>query len=445
MIMQKISHKFLILSLLVVTSCHISWWECALSTVPSPPVQSYSDNIDTVIAAVKKLAWPQVCQKPAGYPSHLDVASPIQWVVQVLGNMKAAGYDLATLISEIRFYLDTSSKLSAIEQKHQNSILDIQNKILAAGTYVGGRCAANTPFTENITINQSGYKTKGRTLQQVLDDMYGQTTQVLKYYRNLIKQISSNEEYKDNTEFTLAPATFAKDMQNFYNADDIQKCSDEDPQNKAITDSLKKAWTTGWKYPQAIKIWKDAFALLLYRSSQIAWSDTSDPSKDAQIKNIVYSYKGWLSNSKYLINGSNLKEFGKRLANQPIQETIKQTWKRIAYENPGYLFLRQVIPNMVKTRGVTAKAVQVVQSSETENKRAETERSLYSAYAARKAFIWQNKAQDPKTVTSLVQALEELEKARAKIEENTKLACNDVLNKQATNVPHPNCTDFIKS
>lgn len=133
---------------------------------------------------------------------------------------------------------------------------------------MGSRCAGGITFKENITVGTSSYKTNGRTLQQVLDDMYGQTTQVLKYYRNLIKQIAS-QEYSDNTNFTLAPADFAKNMANFYNADDIQKCSDEDPQNQAIKEAVKKAWTTGWKYPQAIKIWKDAFALLLYRSSQL--------------------------------------------------------------------------------------------------------------------------------------------------------------------------------
>ena len=442
--MNNFSYKFFVFSLLVVNSWHISLWECVLSTVPSPPVQDYSNNIDAVIAEVKKLASPQKCEKPAGYPDHLDVASPIQGVVQILWNMKAAGYDLATLVSEIRFYLDTSSKLSVTEQKHQNSILDIQNKILAAGTYVGSRCSGGIKFKVDIVINKSGYKTKDRTLQQVLNDMYGQTTQVLKYYRNLIKQVAS-EEYSDETEFTLAPAWFAKGMADFYNSEDIQKCSDEDPQNQAIKEVIKKAWTTGWKYPQAIKIWQDAFALLLYRSAQVVWAAESDASKDAQIKNIVYAYKGWLSNSKFLINGSNLKEFGKRLANQPIQETIKQTWKRIAYENPGYLFLKQVIPNMIKTnKQSTVRAAQVVSSSQTENKRANTERALYNAYGARKAFVWQNKAQDPKTVTSLIQALEELGKMRAQIEENTKLACDDVLNKQATNIPAPRCPEFMK-
>ncbi len=442
--MNKLPLKISILFLLSINSWQMVWGECALSTVPSPPIQNYASNIDTVIAEVKKLASSEKCVKKSWDPAHLDVALPIQWVVQVFWNMKAASYDLATMVSEIRFYLDGSAKLSDVEAKHQNSILEIQNKILLAGDYVGSRCARGIDFRENITINKSGYKTKERTLQQVLNDMYGQTTQVLKYYRNLIKQVAS-EEHKDETEFTIAPAGFAKEMADFYNSEDIQKCSDEDPQNQAIKEAVKKAWTTGWKYPQAIQIWKDAFALLLYRSSQIVWAAESDAAKDAAIKNIVYSYKGGLSNSKFLINASNLTEFGKRLANQPIEETIKQTWKRIAYENPGYLFIRQVIPNMLKSnKQSTVQAAKVVSSSRTENKRANTERALYDAYAARKVFVWQNKAQDPKTVTSLIQALEELEKMRPQVEENTDLACDDVLNKQATNIPAPRCPEFMK-
>ena len=117
--------------------------------------------------------------------------------------------------------------------------------------------------------------------------MYGQTTQVLKYLRNLIKQIAS-QEYVNEEKFSIAPAGFARDMANFYNSDALQKCSDEDPQNQAIKTAVQKAWTVGWKYPQAIKIWKDAFALLLYRSSQMVGAGTPDPSKDAQIKNILY-------------------------------------------------------------------------------------------------------------------------------------------------------------
>lgn len=43
---------------------------------------------------------------------------------------------------------------------------------------------------------------------------------------------------------------------------------------------------------------------------------------------------------------------------------------------------------MIKTnKQSTVRAAQVVSSSQTENKRANTERALYNAYGARKAFV----------------------------------------------------------
>jgi len=78
------------------------------------------------------------------------------------------------------------------------------------------------------------------------------------------------------------------------------------------------------------------------------------------------------------------------------------------------------------------------------NELAALDRSNYDSYAMRKVFVGQNKEQDPKTVVGLVQSLEELSKARPTIEENMKVACNDVMNKESTNIPHPTCTDFMK-
>lgn len=58
-------------------------------------------------------------------------------------------------------------------------------------------------------------------------------------------------------------------MRGFYSSENLQKCHDEEPKNKKIMEVMKEAFATGWKYPQAIQIWKDAFALLLYRGGQI--------------------------------------------------------------------------------------------------------------------------------------------------------------------------------
>lgn len=58
--------------------------ECSLDTVPSPAVDSFAKNIDTLIEAVKKEAPRAQCSKPAQYPSYLDIAIPAQSIKALL-------------------------------------------------------------------------------------------------------------------------------------------------------------------------------------------------------------------------------------------------------------------------------------------------------------------------------------------------------------------------
>jgi len=51
----------------------------------------------------------------------------------------------------------------------------------------------------------------------------------------------------------------------YYSPKKLQECRDNSPRKQAFTEMIKKAFTAGWKYPQAIQVWKDAMALLLYR------------------------------------------------------------------------------------------------------------------------------------------------------------------------------------
>lgn len=175
------------------------------------------------------------------------------------------------MVSDVRFYFDNAGPLLRVEQDQQNSILEIQKKIIAAGVYIGSRCAQGTKFKSDIALSNSNYKTNGKTIQQVFGDLSSQNTEVLKFFRNLIKGIQSRE-YIDETSFLIAPKGFAQDMQKFYSSEAIQLCHDEEPKNVAVKEALKKAFTIGWKYPQAIQIWKDAFALLRYRGSQVSGS-----------------------------------------------------------------------------------------------------------------------------------------------------------------------------
>lgn len=259
-----------LLSIVLLGLYNSVYAECALSTLPSPPIQNWINNVDTVISEAKKLSTADTkCEKPAGYPSRLDVAIPIRSIQLLTGYMQAAGYDVSTLLSDVRFYFDNAGPLIRVEQDHQNSILEIQKKIMTTGVYIGSRCTQSIKFTSDIAIAGSTYKTKGKTIQQVLGDLSSQNTEVLKFFRNLIKNIQSRE-YIDETKFLIAPKGFAQDMQKFYSVEALQQCHDEEPKNVAIKEAVKKAFSIGWKYPQAIQVWKDAFALLRYRGAQIS-------------------------------------------------------------------------------------------------------------------------------------------------------------------------------
>jgi len=94
--------------------------------------------------------------------------------------------------------------LLPIEQSHQNTILDIQKKIVSAGIYIGSRCAQGAVFSSDITIANAQYSTKNKSIQQVLGDLSSQNTEVLKYFRNLIKNVQSRE-YIDESNFLIAP------------------------------------------------------------------------------------------------------------------------------------------------------------------------------------------------------------------------------------------------
>lgn len=143
--------------------------ECTLSTVPSPPIQNWSKNVDTLIEAMKTLSGSETkCAKPEGAPKHLDVAIPARSIQILTGYMQSKGQSISALVSEIRFYFDNSGMLLPVEYNHQTSILDIQKKIVTAGIYIGNRCTQETPFKTDVALAGSTYKTKDKTIKQVL-------------------------------------------------------------------------------------------------------------------------------------------------------------------------------------------------------------------------------------------------------------------------------------
>jgi hypothetical protein len=67
----------------------------------------------------------------------LDVAIPAQSVRALLGNLRSVGYDVDGLLSDVRYYFDSSDvMLLPNVSQHQNSILEIQLKIQEAAIFI---------------------------------------------------------------------------------------------------------------------------------------------------------------------------------------------------------------------------------------------------------------------------------------------------------------------
>jgi hypothetical protein len=180
--------------------------QCTLDTVPSPSIEAYGKNIDKILETAKELSTSSTCTKPAEGGSYLSVALPAQSVRALLNALSAVGYDLTSLYSDIRYYFDSSDIMPLPQtQNHQNTILEIQQKILDTSAEIGSKCAQGViRFTEDIPFENSAYKTKDRLLQDVLLESYDQTKHVLIFFRNLVTNIS-DREYIDETHFTIAP------------------------------------------------------------------------------------------------------------------------------------------------------------------------------------------------------------------------------------------------
>ena len=147
-------------------------------------------------------------------------------------------------------------------------------------------------------------------------------------------------------------------MREFYTSEALQKCHDEEPKNIAIKEAMRKAFTVGWKYPQAIQIWKEAFQLLLYS----AGVGESDASKDAQIKAIISAQKGGVGNSRFVLNSQFFKEFKKR-PNQTTEESVKESLERSAAETAGNnsFFWRYTMPwTAQKPRAALDTMIQII-------------------------------------------------------------------------------------
>jgi hypothetical protein len=269
---------------------------CTLDTNPSPPVTSYEKNIDILLSAIRKEWGKTSCSNAAvsgGNPG------------RVLSKMQGSNYDIWDFSRNNRLFLDTSDKmLLPSAKKHDDYILSIQQKILETGAEIAGKCAGDeVRFEQDIQIGNSRYKTKNRILQEVLNDLYAQNWNVLSFYRDLASNIQNNE-YLDESKFTVAPEGFSHEMREFYSPANIQQCHDEDAKKKIIEKTQQEWLQEAMKYKESVSVWKNAFELLLYRrSAQPETPEEGNPTITS------YAKTGGLGNSLALLNKSIQKIF----------------------------------------------------------------------------------------------------------------------------------------
>ncbi len=262
---------------------------CTLDTTPSPAITSYEQNVDKILEAIKKEWGKKSC--PNGTVSGGNT-------IRVLSIIEGSDYDIWNFSTNNRLFLDTSDKmLLPSAKKHDDYILGIQQKILETGAEIGGRCAGDVVrFEEDVQLGNSRYKTKNRILQEVLNDVYVQNGKVLSFYRDLASNVQNNE-YLDESKFTVAPEGFSDDMREFYSPANIQQCHDEDAKKQKIQETQKEWLAEAMKYPQWVSAWKKAFELLLFgKSAQPDSPEEENPTNTAHAKT------GGLWNSMALLN-----------------------------------------------------------------------------------------------------------------------------------------------
>lgn len=290
--MKKIILIILSLALIILNFVAFSA-TCTLNTVPSPVVNSYEKNIDKILEAVKKKGSKASCANDGASGGSISAGN----TKRALDIVQWSNYDIRNTFRGDSFFLDSGNKmLLPSAKKHDDYILGIQKKIIDTTAEIGGKCAGDIiSFDENVEI-EGRYKTKKRTLQEVLNDMYSQNEKVLWYYRDLSANIHDNE-FIGEDKFTVAPEWFSDKMKEFYSPWNIQQCHDEDEKKIKIQETQKKGLGEALKYPQGIGIWKKAFELLLYGKS----AQPENP-EEANQTITAHAKPGGLWNSIALLN-----------------------------------------------------------------------------------------------------------------------------------------------
>ena len=431
---------------LTITLCLAPWAlfaeneeDCSISDTSSSPIQQWKKNIDTLNAVIRREAGKVTCStdtsgtvSPA-FVNYVNKVVPLNNSVSLMRDIYSLSSNGADFFSEVDSFLDPSWPVLELKP-HLALIEQIERSIVETAQYVWSHCAQSLPLTTDILKDISGYNTEWRTISEVLIAMAKQTKEVKRFFQ-ILSQWIQTEEYIDEVPFLIAPTGFSKDMYVYFSPTHIQTCRDKDPRKEAFWDVLKWAFTSWWKYPQAIKVWKDAMSLLLYRGGQIVGVSTYDANKESTINSIVQARKGGIGNSDIVINSQFFKEFGYRPNSKSVDEKIDTEERKDFYESIGYTFIRKVVPSLLKQwweEGTSfVKNIQTQQELEKFERLEDLEESLYAQY--RIGNIDLNKANDPQLASDLAQIIQTSKKQRKTLQATYKEVCT-LLGKQAVNI-----------
>lgn len=412
---------------------------CSLSDTSSSPIQSYKKNIDTLNTYIRKQADASACDTSAATSSlgsYMATLIPMDSAASLMKEVSALVSSGSNFIIESDAFLDPAGPLNELKA-HRDMIEEIEKSILETTQYVWAHCASWQKITEDVFQGQGGYDTRQRTLSTVLVEMARETGEVKRFFYILWQWIQT-EEYIDEVPFPIASRGFSTDMYVYFSPKKLQECRDNSPRKKATQEMIKNAFTMGWKYPQAIQVWKDAMALLLYRGSQISGGGAYDAEKEEQINRIVRAKVWWLGNSDILINSQFFKEFWYRPNTKTTKESVQELAKKLFYQTTWYDFVRKVIPSLVAQDKESdgpgyIKSIQTKEELDRFARLQEREKLLYSLYSERALKVAQSKEKAAINTSDLARIIGDTGQRQEDFQDLEKLVCEN-LDEQATNV-----------
>lgn len=416
--------------------------ECALSDTSSSPIQSYKKNIDSLNTFLRQEASTSKCDTGTASGSstmwnYISTIVPMDGAVSLMKEVSSLTSSGAEFYTEAGAFLDPAGPLNELKA-HRDNIEEIERSILETTQYIWAHCAGWQKITKDMSQKTGGYIVRDRTLSQVVIEMARETSEVKRFF-SILWQWVQTEEYIDEVPFPIASSGFSTNMYVYFSPKKLQECRNNTPRNQAFWEAIKKAFTSGWKYPQAIQVWKDAMALLLYRWSQIGWFGGTDVDKDAKMDRIVKAKMWWLGNSDIMINSQFFKEFWYRPDTKTLKETVKKVEKKLFYQKTWYDFIRRVIPNLITQEGWPEgqgyiRAIQTTEELDKVARQQDVEKSLYSQYHQRKADVEDRKARDAKTGSPLANTIWDTKQRQDWLSKLMKVL-NGISGEQAKNVP----------